>query len=189
MTANKSFKRRVRERAHRTGESYTAALRHLRQLDAKERSMQWQRIEKTDFGYAISVPPGWAEFPPNLKNSPLETARFGDDSDRRHGVTVFRGPVRPGRTPAEIAELAQPALERAGFVDFAITDAEVGGRPGARLDCARHDAGRVWAVQEYFLSDGNVSFCVGCGSAVPEEDAPLFAEIVARFEVLGDQSS
>ncbi|OHV35616.1 MULTISPECIES: carbon-nitrogen hydrolase family protein [Pseudofrankia] len=31
MTANKAFKQRVRERARRTGESYTAALRHFRQ--------------------------------------------------------------------------------------------------------------------------------------------------------------
>lgn len=31
MTANKNFKRRVRARAAKTGESYTAALRHLRQ--------------------------------------------------------------------------------------------------------------------------------------------------------------
>lgn len=151
--------------------------------------MQWQRIEKTDFGYAISVPPGWTEFPPNLKNSPLETARFGDDSDRRRGVTVFRGPIRPGRGPAEIAELAQPSLEHAGFVDFVITEAEVGGRAGARLDCARHDAGRVWAVQEYFLVAGNASFCVGCGTSVPDEDAALFAQIVAHFEVLEGQSS
>ena len=30
MTAGKNFKRRVRERARRTGESYTAALRHFR---------------------------------------------------------------------------------------------------------------------------------------------------------------
>ena len=184
MTANKNFKRRVRDRARRTGESYTAALRHLRQLDVKEPTVQWQRIEKTDFGYAISVPEGWTERPPDLKNSPLETARFGEETDRRHGVTVFRGPVRPGRTAAEIAELARPSLEHAGFVDFVVTDAEIGGRPGARLDCARHDAGRVWAVQEYFVTDGRVSFCLGCGTSMPDEDAALFAEIVARFEVL-----
>src|SRR5437764_6559830 len=85
MTANKNFKRRVRDRARRTGESYTAALRHLRQLDVKEPTVQWQRIEKTDFGYAISVPAGWTERPPDLKNSPLETARFGEETDRRHG--------------------------------------------------------------------------------------------------------
>jgi len=35
MTANRHFKRRVRERARRTGESYTAALRHLRQRTAE----------------------------------------------------------------------------------------------------------------------------------------------------------
>ena len=35
MTANKNFKRRVRARAAKTGESYTAALRHLRHPDPK----------------------------------------------------------------------------------------------------------------------------------------------------------
>ncbi|MFC7640329.1 hypothetical protein ACFQX6_04335 [Streptosporangium lutulentum] len=45
MTANKHFKHRVRERARRTGESYTAALRHLRRIDAQEHVVHWQRIE------------------------------------------------------------------------------------------------------------------------------------------------
>lgn len=35
MTANRALKRRVRARAHRTGESYTAALRHFRSLEGE----------------------------------------------------------------------------------------------------------------------------------------------------------
>ena len=64
MTANKHFKRLVRERARRTGQSYTAALRHLRRDTIREPAMQshpiqWQRVEKPDFGYAAHVPHGW----------------------------------------------------------------------------------------------------------------------------------
>ena len=59
MTANKHFKRLVRDRARRTGESYTAALRHSRRHKAGEHLMQRQRIEKLSFGYAVHVPAGW----------------------------------------------------------------------------------------------------------------------------------
>ncbi|WP_345367114.1 hypothetical protein [Actinoallomurus liliacearum] len=90
MTANKHFKRRVRERARRTGESYTAALRHLRRSEAKEHAVQWQRIEKPDFGYVVHVPHDWQEREPNLANSPWETARFVDPQDRRHVLPGMR---------------------------------------------------------------------------------------------------
>jgi hypothetical protein len=184
MTANKHFKRRVRERARRTGESYTAALRHLRRIDARERLMTWQRIEKPDFGYAIHVPPGWDERSPNLKNSPWETARFAEPGDRRHSVVMFRHPIRPGRSAAEVAETVQVTLQHAGFEDFEISDAEVAGQPGVRLGCVRRDAGREWTVREYFVVHDGVSFCVGCGSSMPEEDDAMFAEIADRLELL-----
>ncbi|GAA4595585.1 hypothetical protein GCM10023194_65490 [Planotetraspora phitsanulokensis] len=185
MTANKHFKRRVRERARRTGESYTAALRNLRRIDAEERQMEWQRIEKAEYGYAVHVPDDWDERPPNLKNSPWETARFGQPSDRRHSMIVFRGPGRPGMTPADVAELVQGTLLAAGYADFVISDADLGGRRAARLDCARHDAGRVWAVREYFVVDDGVRFCLGLGSSVPDEDDALFTAMAERFEILG----
>jgi hypothetical protein len=184
MTANKHFKRRVRERARRTGESYTAALRHLRHTNARENLMQWQRIEKPDFGYAVQVPAGWEEQPPDLKNSPLETARFGEPGDRRRGLIVFRG--MPGRPfdPVQAAERAQYALTNAGFGDFQLTETRVAGRPGARLNCAKYDAGRVWAVREYFVAEGDLRLVLGCGSAVPEEDEVMFEAMAERFEIL-----
>lgn len=183
MTANKHFKRRVRERARRTGESYTAALSNLRRLDAQERPMQWQRIEKPDFGYAVHVPGGWSERPPDLKNSPWETARFHQPDDRRHSVIVFRAPLARGRDARQVAENAQISLEHSGFTDFVIGETEVAGRPGALLECARHDAGRVWAVREYFVRYDDVGFCLGCGTAVPDEDGELFTGMARRFEV------
>jgi hypothetical protein len=184
MTANKHFKRRVRERALRTGESYTAALRHLRRIDAQEHLVQWQRIEKPGFGYAVHVPQSWDERPPNLKNSPWETARFGDPTDRRRTVIVFRAMTLPGWTAAEVAEEVQTSLKAAAFGDFHITDAQIAGQTGARLDCAKYDAGRVWAVRHYFVVHDDVRFTLGCGSFLPEEDDPLFAAMAERFEIL-----
>jgi hypothetical protein len=184
MTANKHFKRRVRERARRTGESYTAALVRLRQLDGKEQPVTWQRIGKPDFGYAVQVPADWDERPPDLGNSPWETARFGRPADHRHIMIVFRTPNPRGRGAEEIASEVRPVLEGSGFTDFRIGAALVGGRAAGLLECARHDAGRIWAVREYFVVQDDVRFCLALGSSVPEEAAPVFAEIVERFELL-----
>jgi len=184
MTANKHFKRHVRERARRTEESYTAALRHLRRNDAREQHMQWQRVEKPDFGYAAHVPQDWEELPADLTNSPLETARFAHPRDRRYSVIVFRGLPSPGLSAVRVAERALGALERAGFGDFQITEAEVAGLAGARLDCAKHVAGRTWAVREFFAIHDDVRFVLGCGSSVPDEDEPLFTQMAERFEIL-----
>jgi hypothetical protein len=146
---------------------------------------QWQRVEKPDFGYAAHVPHGWEEYPPNLKNSPFETARFADPGDRRHSFIVFRAMPRPGMSAAEHAERVRGSLEAAGFGDFEITEAEIAGQPGARLDCAKHDAGRTWAVREYFVGRDGACFVLGCGSAVPDEDDELFTQLAERFEILG----
>ncbi|WP_236796455.1 hypothetical protein [Amycolatopsis sp. GM8] len=146
--------------------------------------MQWQRVEKPDFGYAVRIPRGWDERPPNLKNSPWETARFGDVPDRRHSVIVFRQPVKPDRDVMELAELVQPSLARSGFTDFEIASATMAGRPAALLRCAKHDAGRTWAVREYLSVRDGVSFCLGCGTSVPDEDEELFASMAEGFELL-----
>jgi len=186
MTAGKNFKRRVRERARRTGESYTAALRHLRSSEqtVEVSAVNWQRVEKTTYGYAVLVPEGWVEREADLRNSPWETARFVDPADRRHSVIVFRSPLRPRSTAADMARRAETSLASVGFGELAIADAEWAGRAGVRLDCAKRDAGRVWAVREYFAVTDGVGFCLGCGSAAPEEDEPLFAEMARTFEVL-----
>lgn len=188
MTANKNLKRRVRERARRTGESYTAALSHLRRIHGKEKPMrpdEWQRVEKTDFGYAVLIPRGWDERPPDLKNSPWETARFVDPSDRRHSLTVFRSPTRPGRTAHEVAERAQPALAASGFTGFEVTETTIAEQPAVLLECARHDAGRIWTIREYFAVADMAVFCFVCGSLVPDEDAALFEALVDGFELIG----
>ena len=147
--------------------------------------MQWQRIEKPEFGYAAQVPEGWDESPPNMKVSPWETARFGDPADRRHNFTVYRAPAPPVLTATEMAGSIQARLEGLGFGGFQITSTQVAGRAGARLDCAKHDAGRIWSVRYYFLvARDNVRFTLGLGSFMLEEDDWLFTAMAERFEIL-----
>jgi len=99
-------------------------------------------------------------------------------------VIVFRNPVGPRFAAADMARRAQTSLAAGGFGEFDVTEVEWGGRAGVRLDCAKRDAGRVWAVREYLVVIDGIGFCLGCGSAAPEEDEPLFAEMARTFEVL-----
>lgn len=58
MTANKRFKRRVRERARKTGESYTAAFAHVRHRPEQELSVSDQSALPPGTVIVVSGPPG-----------------------------------------------------------------------------------------------------------------------------------
>ena len=186
MTAHKHRKQRVRRRAERTGESYTAALRYLRPPMTEEKMDRatWHRIEKPDFGYAISIPEEWIETPPDLRNSPWETARFGSPEDRRHDVVVFRQPVISGQTAADIVANAKSHLESYGFGSFHVEKVTVASREGWRLDFATTDAGRRWSSQQYYVTDGDACFCFGYGSTAPDEIREIIDAMLASFAIL-----
>ena len=58
MTADKSFKRRVRARAAKTGESYTAALRHLRPAPRPEATPKRPAVRLSVAQLAVHPDPG-----------------------------------------------------------------------------------------------------------------------------------
>jgi hypothetical protein len=192
MTANRNFKRLVRARARKTGESYAAALRHFERRDAEERPMAdpaLRRVEKPEYGFAVSVPEEWRELSPDARNSPWEVARFsGPRPGGGVGIClVFRNPKAPNADAHAFAEGVQPGLEHSGFGNFRLMDAVVAGRPGARLDFDRPSPnGGIWAVRHYFLVVGDVPFCVSFGTTAPDEDRGLLDALIARFELLGD---
>lgn len=133
---------------------------------------------------AVHVPAGWEQLPLDLARSPVETARFADPADRRHSLVVFRGMPHPDLSALEAAERTQVRLEAAGYADFHVAQAQVAGRSGARLDCAKRDAGRISALREYFVVHEDVRFVLGCQTFMPEEDDEMFAAVAERFEIL-----
>src|SRR5205823_14550059 len=62
MTARKRFKRRVRARAAKTGESYAVARRHLDHRPGQEPNVpEFRTVTNTLHGFAVDLPEGWRE--------------------------------------------------------------------------------------------------------------------------------
>ena len=98
MTAGKNFKRRVRERARRTGESYTAALRHLRSSEStvEVSVVQWQRVEKTTHGSGSA----WAAARQRRRRTSCSSRRW---PGRSRSCRSRRPANPPGRSRTGIA--------------------------------------------------------------------------------------
>ena len=133
MTARKNFKRLVRARARKTGESYAAALSHFdEEVPAAQRNAtttlhDLRRVEKPEYGFALRVPDDWKELPPDLRNSAWEVARFSANDPairaRHRNCLVFRNPAPTGVDAHTAARNAQPVLEVGGFGNFTHLDA------------------------------------------------------------------
>ena len=189
MTADRNFKRLVRERARKTGESYVAALRHFERREDAMSDLALRRVEKAEYGFALSVPEEWQELPPDLRNSPWEVARFsgGRPAGGVLNCLVFRNPKRPDVDAYDVARSVEPVLAQGGFGNFRHLDATVAGRPAARLDFDRPTSGGgVWAVRHHFLVVDEVPFCVSFGTTAPDEDGALLDALIGAFELVGD---
>jgi hypothetical protein len=187
MTQDKDFKRAVRAYALRTGRSYASARRLFLSRsqgdDAMENLMPLQSIAKPAFGFTIGVPAGWSEFPPILSNSPYEVARFARRDHTNHLCIVFRLPGSPGLDPRRTAEEAQTRSAKKGFGNFVLRDVEVGGRAGKLLTFDKTTEDGVWSAREYFVSAGNLVYCLGLGTGDPQGDAAHFDAMAAHFEI------
>jgi hypothetical protein len=186
MTQDKDFKRAVREYALRTGRSYASARRILSSRSrggAAMENVSLLAISKPDFGFTVRVPAGWSEFPPVLSSSAYEVARFAYRDHTNHMCIVFRMPGSPGLDPRGTAEQAKVSQGRRGFGNFALTEVEVGRRPGVRLTFEKHTEIGVWAAREYFVSAGSLVYCLGLASGDPKGDAEVFDAMAAEFEI------
>lgn len=190
MTAGKRFKRLVRARSSRTGESYSAALRHFRPLIAEDEIMpgfDLRRIEKPHLGFAVHIPEDWREEPPNLSNSPHEVARFYRRGEITRGIIVFRDPRPRNMSPADVRAETRQVLDSAGYRSFVSGDCMVAGRKGARLDFAGPLNMPPWTTREYFVHFESVAFCFALGTTLAEGDAGLFDAIASGLEIFVPQ--
>jgi hypothetical protein len=181
MTHDKDFKRKVRELARRTGRSYASV--HRRLSREREEMAMFTKVSKQELGFTIAVPHGWAEFPPQLANSPYEVARFARRDHASHLCLVFRSPGSAGLDPRVPAEDARARLDASGYGNFALDAAQLGARAAARLSFDKPTAAGLWAVRLYFASANDLVYCLGLGSGDPAGDAALFDSMSAEFEI------
>jgi hypothetical protein len=192
MTTDKDFKRLVRQRASKTGESYSAARRRLLESkgDNEMVTSDLRRVEKPDDGFVLHVPADCAEAPADKLNNPYELARWGsltNDGVRRLYL-VMRRPGSTGLDPRVAAEATQRNLERS-FKHFVLAETTVDGRPAARLDFQMGNPSSywgfgVWRAREYFVPVGNLVWTLGLGSSREEPDAALFEAMANGFHLL-----
>src|SRR5262245_8825261 len=187
MTAGKSFKRLVRERAARTGESYTAALRHFRGPSAESDPMEsiaFRRVEKPDLGFALQVPEDWQEQPSNPAVG-SEVARFSSrQGNSVRLLLVFWSPMRSQLTPRAQAESMLPGIESQGYRELVLSDVRIANRPAIRLDCERRRDAEIFSVQGYLVFAGRGFFAIALGTHDLDRDRELLDGMADRFEVL-----
>jgi hypothetical protein len=189
VTTGKRFKRLVRARSSKTGESYSAALRHFRSSTVEGVTMsdfELVRVEKPNFGFAMHIPADWREEPPDLNNSPHEVARYYHRGATVKGIVVMRNPKKVDSTPRAWAEETREVLETLGSNNFALTDLTIGDKRAARLDFDMSQPGAlrsIWVTHEYFVVAFGVGFCFALGSETPEEDAPLLDAVAGQLEL------
>jgi hypothetical protein len=192
MTAKKNFKRLVRARARKTGESYAAAFRSLQKKVPEEPSMAaaasasppLRRVEKPELGFALSFPDDWREERPDPFNGAQEIARFIGPGPGVRNCLVFRNRTEPELTAGAAARRVVPVLERRGFGNFTHHDVVLAGRPAARVDFDRPAGEGTWSVRHYFVVAGDAPFCVSFGTSMLEQDAALLDTLAATFTFL-----
>ena len=187
MTTDKDFKRLVRGRSDRTGESYSAARRRLLKRRGQRVPIpNLRRVEKPEYGFSIEVPEDWPEEPPDLNNSQYEVARFRYyDADARRLTLVSRPTDDAEPQVWTAANAVRGRRQRTGFMHFSLAECEWGGGDGVRIDCDKpSDRPRgVWTIREYLAVANGVVYILGMGTSQPIDDGPLFDEIATRFEV------
>jgi hypothetical protein len=186
LTTDKDFKRLIRARSRKTGESYSVARRRLlAKNEGVESSLPpLLRVERPEHGFAVYVPEHWQELPLEPADAPYEVARFGYKDPKGHLCMVFRDEGPLGHI-SDIAARARTALEVRGFSHFVLSDVEMAGREAVRLDFESVQKEGLWRVSDYLVKADNLVYILGVGTSEPDKDAPVFDEMLRRFELTG----
>jgi hypothetical protein len=147
-----------------------------------------RRVEKPELGFALSLPEGWREEPPDPFNSAQEIARFVGPGPGARNCLVFRNRAEPGLTAAAAARRVVAVLERGGFGNFVHHGVPLAGRPAARLDFDKPAAGGTWSVRHYFVVAADTPFCVSFGTSALAQDARLIDALAATFAFLDPEA-
>lgn len=147
-------------------------------------TLAWQAIPLVPYGAVLHVPTGWETLPPRPDNGPEIVRATGG---RGRTLIVFKMPVAPGTSAAQVAAGAQERLAAHGYEDFSTAEAEFAGGAGVALDFVnpRHSAAVPYRSREYFAVRGTAAFALGTGGFDWADYLPLVEELARRFELVG----
>jgi predicted kinase len=189
MTANKRFKRRVRARARKTGESYTAALAHVRQRPEQEHSVSDQTATKGSLIVVTGAPGVGKTTISHLVAATFErSVHLRADDFMASVVSGWVDPNLPAAAAQNEAVGGALAVSAMGFAQDGYTTVVDGylfpdGVDGLAAACTARDL-----ACHYVVLRADLDTCWARASARGEGRWPLeyepFAAVHARFAAL-----
>lgn len=180
MTARKRFKQRVRARAAKTGEPYTVARRHLEVRPDKEPTMpETMTITNTLHGFALQLPEGWREVPPDITASHWQVATFRDEAGRLTAGLLLT-PAQ-GRSIADIAEEIRSGYEANGVEGLDSRTIPLAGHKAYRLE----GRGGGFCVVEYILVADDRTYRLALRTDDLEADRATLDQIATSLRLIG----
>lgn len=186
MTVDKRFKRLVRARAARTGESYTAARWRLRRETADSSAAKTKRIRLADLGFSVAMPEPWdrvthsmwgVSYPALHYEVSKGDSRLADCELNSQRLGSVRDASRAAAEAVE-RERSDPSAR------FKYTDATLGDKPAIRFD--RTNSRHPQALERHYcLNHNDHLLTVRFGTTDRTTFEPVFDSMVASIE-LGD---
>lgn len=184
MTANKDFKRLVRLRALRTGESYASARRRLllRRQGHPLMNEQTLRVEHSE-GFSLTLPPNFGQTPPDPDQT-HEIARFVSSLDPRQKCQVFRIIDDVPSLDERVAAVHYTLAKSGRFSNFRTSRIGFADRDGVLLEFDRSfDDGTSRPCRQYITHDSdNTTWAVGLIAADPDALASMLP-LATSFEI------
>ena len=186
MTVDKHFKRLVRARAARSGESYTAALWHLRREAGDLSAAKTQRINSADLGFSVVIPEPWHRVTHSMWGSSYPALHYEVSKGDSRLADCELNSQRLGSV-RDASRAAAEAVERERSdpsVRFKYTDTILGGKPAIRLDPTNTRDPQA-SERHYCLNHNDHLLMLRFGTTNRTTFEPVFDSMVASIE-LGD---
>ncbi|MDE0659998.1 MAG: hypothetical protein OXI79_10165 [Gammaproteobacteria bacterium] len=188
MTVDKHFKRLVRARAARTGESYTAARWRLRRAAANPSKATTKRVKLADLGLSVAIPEAWHRVTHSMWGQSYPALHYEVTKDGSRLADLELNSQRLGsvRDPARAAAEAVERARSDPSARFEYTDTMLGGTPAIRLDPANNRQPQA-SERHYCLAHNDHLFILRFTTTDRRACDPVFDQMAASIE-LGDAS-
>lgn len=186
MTVDKHFKRLVRARAARTGESYTAARWRLRREAASSSAAETRRIRLADLGFSVAMPEPWHRVTHSMWGASYPALHYQVSKGDSRLADCELNSQRLGSV-RDASRAAAEAVERERSdpsVRFKYTDTILGGKPAIRLDPTNARDPQA-SERHYCLKHHDHLLMLRFGTTDRSTFEPVFDSMAASIE-LGD---
>ena len=182
MTERKRFKRRVRSRAAKTGESYMVARRLLEHRSGQEHTLsETNTITDQLHGFSLDLPAGWKRVDPSVTASHWQVAAFDGSGEHAHRYAALLILPTRGRSLDEVATSAVSAYTKSRVEGLEVHEAKLAGLDARRVVGHMDTRGTTIHVIEHIAIDDDRVLRLAVRTNDMERDQQDAAQIAKSF--------